>query len=185
MVNSSAWDFLKEAATDPNPWRLTARIIIRLQAQGHLRWDSALASVTRASQRLVALVRYLASREDRFSLISFSLGCRIAHSALRITGDPGPNMFRAVFAGAAMSSSSYAALAPSLLERDRVVNVYSDDDAVLQALYPSMHGLDDAAGARAAEVEGVHNVRVAAGHLSYADLADLLVTLGTEPTAGT
>ncbi len=179
IAGGALWNMAKEAMTEHNPWRLAIRVIVAIQQEGHQSYDSALANATHASQRVMGLMKFLAKSDQEFSVIGFSLGGRILMSALRTMGDPGIKMRRAVFAAAAVSSSSFAHLVPTLLCDGRIVNVHSDGDDVLASLYPLVHGLDGAAGTQAVAVPGVENFKVDAGHLSYGKLAERLMQLAT------
>lgn len=182
MVGRSLWDLAQEATVEHNPYRLALRVITHVRRHGQTNWDSALANGTRATQRVLGMMRRLAASGETFSVVGFSLGGRVLMSALR-RGDPGPSLHRALFVAAATSIQGFSALPRCLRDGARVVNVFSDDDAVLCSLYPHVHGLEDAAGTRPAAVDGVENVRVNAGHLSYSSLAPLLVDLATRPRA--
>ncbi len=181
IAGGDLWDLAQEAVTEHHPWRFAIRVIVRVQQEAHQHWDSALGNATRATQKLVGVIKFLAGSGEEFSVVGFSLGGRVLMSALQVIGDPGAQMRRAVFAAAAVSSSNFARLQPALLSGGRIVNVYSDDDEVLASLYPIVHGLDGAAGTGPVLVSGGENVKVAAGHLSYAKLGRKFVALATAP----
>jgi hypothetical protein len=168
-----------EALADPNPIRGAARFAGALYtgAQGH--WESALGEVTQAALKTVGLARELDARDVPFSIVGFSLGGRALLTSLLQLREPPAALHKIVFCGAAVSASAFGAVPEAFLKSGSIVNVHSAADEVLNWAFPFAHGREDAAGRGALGIEGITNVPVDAGHLSYDSLAETLVYIAT------
>lgn len=179
MVTATASDVALEVLTERNPWRAVMRVILALERRERHHWDEGLVAITSATLRAAASLKALGRCGEDFSAIAFSLGCRVLLLGLRSVKEPPPRLRRVVFAGAASSRSAFKALPARLVRDGRVVNVYSTEDGVLKWLYEEVQQSGDPAGLGPVEIEGVRNVCVETGHLSYPGLAKELLELAT------
>ena len=179
MLGEGFGNILGETLSNVNPLRVSARVLLAIQQSAQTHWDNALAHITIANLTLLGSIRRFIKLDEDFSIIAFSLGARVTLMALQsLRDDPQPLRY-VIFAGAAVSRAAFG-LIPTTLRvprGDRVINVYSDEDYVLRDIYPLIHGCGDAAGINPVLSEGVKNLHVDVGHLSYPMLARLLFDL--------
>ena len=107
------------------------------------------------------------------------LGARVLLSALTGIAEPLPNLHHIVFAGAAAPAQAYSQMPAWVCnsESDRAIHVWSENDFVLQAMYPLMQGACPAAGRAPVNIPGVKNVNVKVGHLGYSAIAKELLSI--------
>ena len=84
-----------------------------------------------------------------------------------------------VFVGAATPAVAFDRLPESLRTggQPKVFNVYSTNDKVLSYLYPVFQSSPEAAGRRPVDVQGITDVQLDVGHLSYPKVAETLLAL--------
>ena len=180
MMLQTGGDILAEALSEINPLRATARVIHTMSQGASTHWDSALANITSAHLALRAKLGTLAKAKEPFAVIAFSLGARGTLLALHTMRENPQTLRRVVFAGAAVPSTAFDMIPLSLrtTKPARIINVYSDADRVLQGLYAVLHSDGyEAAGINAVKSQGVANIKVDAGHLTYPKFAEQLCDL--------
>lgn len=171
--------FILEVLSDPNPTRGLARALVGITQDSRKQWDSALAATTQARMQVLGAMKSYDHRGQRFSVIGFSLGSRVLLSALTGIAEPLPNLHHIVFAGAAAPAQAYSQMPAWVCnsESDRAIHVWSENDFVLQAMYPLMQGACPAAGRAPVNIPGVKNVNVKVGHLGYSAIAKELLSI--------
>lgn len=136
-------------------------------------WAETNRRIPAEGDRLCEWINARADEGVRLSLVAFSLGARLALRALQGT-PPVHNIFRAVFVAGAGSAPEFSTLPEHLRTRETPVNVWSRQDVVLSLLRPLVeHGTPMGV----APIDGVRNVEMPAGHLSYAQHAGKLLEL--------
>ena len=182
MTLQTGWDVLAETLSEVNPLRAAARVIHTMSRGVSTHWDNALANITSAHLALRAKLGALTKTEEPFAVIAFSLGARVTLLALHTMRESPQTLQRIVFAGAAVPSTAFDMIPPSLRtpKPARIINVYSDADHVLQGLYAALQDEGrNAAGINAVKIQGVTNIKVDAGHLTYPKFAENLRDLAT------
>jgi pimeloyl-ACP methyl ester carboxylesterase len=177
MMTGSLKDIVREALSDVNPLRVSARILLAIQEHAGGHWENALVHILEAHLALLMTIRQYGKSQEPFSIIAFSLGARVTLLALQKIKRDLQSLKRVVFAGAAAPRSAFGLIPQALRcnHPDRVINIYSDGDYVLRGIYPFVHGCGDCAGIKPVKEVGVKNIRVDSGHLSYPELAHLLL----------
>ena len=174
---------LLEALSEVNPLRAAARALHSVSQDASEHWDSALANVASAHVALRGTLNDLSKAKEPFAVIAFSLGARVTILALHSMKESPRALRRVVFAGAAVPHTAFDMLPSDLQTANppRILNVYSDADHVLQGLYPVLQGGGrKAAGINPVKSQGVTNVKVDAGHLTYPQFAEQLRDLAVQ-----
>ena len=182
MTLQTGGNVFAEALSEVNPLRAAVRVILSMSRGVSTHWDNALANITSAHLTLRAKLGALAKTEEPFAVIAFSLGVRATLLALHTMRESPQTLQRIVFAGAAVPSSAFDMIPLSLRTTKpvRIINVYSDADHVLQGLYAVLQNEGrNAAGINAVKIQGVMNIKVDAGHLTYPKFAEKLRDLAT------
>ncbi len=100
-------------------------------------WDEAVTASEPAARQLCELLDYRARTGQPLSLIAFSLGTRVLLGGLaRLRPHARGVVRRAIFAGGALHWAALEKLPRLLRQNGCLVNVYSNEDAVLKSLYP-------------------------------------------------
>ncbi len=183
MALQTGGDMLAEALSEGNPLRAAARVILTMSQRVNTHWDSALANITSAHLALRAKLGALAKTKEPFAVIAFSLGARVTLLALHSMRESPQTLQRIVFAGAAVPSTAFDMIPPSLrtTKPARIINVYSDADHVLQGLYAVLQdGGRNAAGINVVKTQGVKNIKIDTGHLTYPQFAERLRDLAVD-----
>ena len=183
MTLQTGRDALAEAISEVNPLRVAARVIHTMSQRVNTHWDNALANITSAHLALRAKLGALAKTKEPFAVIAFSLGARVTLLALHAMRESPQTLQRIVFAGAAVPSTAFDMIPLSLRTTKpvRIINVYSDADHVLQGLYAVLQdGGRNAAGINAVKIQGVANIKIDTGHLTYPQFADRLRDLAVD-----
>ena len=182
MTLQTGGNVFAEALSEGNPLRAAVRVIHAMSRGVSTHWDNALSNVTFAHLALRAKLGALAKTEEPFAVIAFSLGARVTLLALHTMRESPQTLQRIVFAGAAVPSSAFDMIPLSLrtTKPARIINVHSDADHVLQGLYAVLQNEGrNAAGINAVKIQGVTNIKVDAGHLTYPKFAEKLRDLAT------
>lgn len=183
MTLQTGGDVLAEALSEVNPLRAAARVIHTMSQRVNTHWDSALANITSAHLTLRAKLGALAKTKEPFAVVAFSLGARVTLLALHTMRESTQTLQRIVFAGAAVPSPAFDMIPLSLrtTKPARIINVYSDTDHVLQGLYAVLQdGGQNAAGINAVKIQGVTNIKIDTGHLTYPQFAERLRNLAVD-----
>lgn len=183
MTLQTGGNVFAEALSEVNPLRAAVRVIHAMSQDVSTHWDNALANLTSAHLALRAKLGALTKTEEPFAVIAFSLGARVTLLAIHTMRESPQTLQRIVFAGAAVPSTAFDMIPPSLrtTKPARIINIYSDADHVLQGLYAVLQdGGRNAAGINAVKTQGVTNIKIDTGHLTYPQLAERLRDLAVD-----
>lgn len=183
MTLQTGGNVLAEALSEANPLRAAARVMHTMSQDVNTHWDNALANITSAHLALRAKLGALAKTEEPFAVIAFSLGARVTLLALHTMRESPQTLQRIVFAGAAVPITAFDMVPLSLrtTKPAHIINVYSDTDHVLQGLYAVLQDSgQNAAGINAIKIQGVTNIKIDTGHLTYPQFADRLRNLAVD-----